>query len=202
LGDFLGTDSNRVQKKISYAEARKFARSLNLKSSIEWESYLINNELPKGIPRSLPKAYKGNGWVDWHDFLGFEITHRNWRTYKAFEDALHFVRKLELKSYNNWKEYTRSKDFPSDIPKAPWKVYKNHGYTDIQDFLGFKKATLAPYEEMKKWIISLGLQNEKEWRLWKKRNKVPSNFPKAPEAFYKNKGWKGWADFLGKEEKE
>jgi hypothetical protein len=199
LADFLGTDSTRVLKKVSYIEARKFARSLNLKSSTDWNNYIINNELPKGIPRTLPKAYKGRGWISWNDFLGFNIIHRNWRKFKTFTDARHFVRKLGLKSYSDWKKYTKSKDFPADIPKSPYTVYKDDGYTDIQDFLGFKNAS---YEEMKKWVMSIGLQNEKQWRLWKKHNEVPSNFPKAPESVFKNSGWKGWADFLGKEEKE
>jgi hypothetical protein len=26
----------------------------------------------------------------------------------------------------------------------------------------------------------------------------PSNIPSNPDEFYKNKGWKGWPDFLGK----
>ena len=45
----------------------------------------------------------------------------------------------------------------------------------------------------------IGITNSREWksycRLSKTRDDIPSDLPKV----YKNKGWKGWADFLGKE---
>tara|TARA_B100000767_G_scaffold242830_1_gene240137 strand:+ start:104 stop:277 length:174 start_codon:yes stop_codon:yes gene_type:complete len=45
----------------------------------------------------------------------------------------------------------------------------------------------------------LGLKNRTEWREYIKAAKKLNNIPSKPESVYKNKGWKGWADFLGKE---
>lgn len=46
---------------------------------------------------------------------------------------------------------------------------------------------------MKK-LLTLEKVNLRE--IWKHFN---NKIPRQPQSFYKNKGWKGWADFLGKE---
>jgi hypothetical protein len=38
----------------------------------------------------------------------------------------------------------------------------------------------------------------KDWRNHTKKPTFPYDIPKSPHIYYKNKGWKGWADFLGK----
>ena len=70
-GDFLGTGkiANQDKKFIPFEEAREFARSLNLKRSIEWRSYHKENK-PEGIPVAPDKTYKDKGWSGWGDFLG------------------------------------------------------------------------------------------------------------------------------------
>ena len=45
------------------------------------------------------------------------------------------------------------------------------------------------------------LKSEKDWVDLKKKGNLPNNLPPKPQICkqYKNQ-WKGWADFLGKEE--
>jgi len=45
----------------------------------------------------------------------------------------------------------------------------------------------------------LNLKNWSEWSEYCKSGKKPINIPNAPKIIYKNKGWKGISDFLGKE---
>ena len=42
----------------------------------------------------------------------------------------------------------------------------------------------------------MGLKNLKEWQSWRKEHR-PINIPANPNTLYKNKGWKGYGDFLG-----
>lgn len=42
------------------------------------------------------------------------------------------------------------------------------------------------------------MKTAKDWRNYSK-NKRPPNMPSNPDKIYKN-DWKGWADFLGKED--
>ena len=42
---------------------------------------------------------------------------------------------------------------------------------------------------------------EKEWKSYCKSGKKPNDVPATPWSTYKNKGWKGLADFLGYDKK-
>jgi hypothetical protein len=53
------------------------------------------------------------------------------------------------------------------------------------------------FEEAREFARSLGLKSENEWREYKKTGLKPENIPAKPEMVYKNKGWKGFKDWLG-----
>jgi len=45
---------------------------------------------------------------------------------------------------------------------------------------------------------ALNLNSRGEWEKYCKSGNKPKNVPASPQYVYKNKGWKGWPDFLGK----
>lgn len=55
-----------------FTEARKFARSLNLKNRKEWDEWCAENMFskPKDIPVVPNVAYKNHGWKNYSDWLG------------------------------------------------------------------------------------------------------------------------------------
>ena len=56
---------------VSYEEAKKFANSLNIKSSIVWYDYCKNNKLPSNIPIAVRDHYiKDGSWISWPHFWG------------------------------------------------------------------------------------------------------------------------------------
>ena len=105
----------------SFAEARKFVRSLKLKGRKEWEQY-CRGELeayppkPKDIPKTPYEVYKGKGWTGTRDWLGSK-----WR---PFAEARKFVRSLKLKRHKEWEQYCKGElegcpPKPKDIPANP-----------------------------------------------------------------------------------
>jgi hypothetical protein len=62
--DFLGNDW------ISFVEARKVAKALNLKNTYEWNKYCLSFERNPLIPTHPDRTYKNRGWISWSDFLG------------------------------------------------------------------------------------------------------------------------------------
>ena len=123
----------------------------------------------------------------------------NWRSYK---DAKKFVHSLNLKSKNEWAEYTKSKNKPKDIPTAARTVYKKDGaWKGWGDWLG--TGTIATYNmqyrsfsESRKFARNLGLKSKTEWSAYSKSGKLPHNIPSNPNLEYK-KEWKDWGDWLG-----
>ena len=54
-----------------------------------------------------------------------------------------------------------------------------------------------PYEEAKKVVNALGLKSWEDWQRWS-RTERPPDIPGNPWVKYKNAGWNGYADWLGK----
>jgi superfamily II DNA or RNA helicase len=172
-----------------YEKAEKFMIGVGLKNSNKaWKQYCKSGNKPDGIPSNPKRVYKGKGWVSWYKFLG--IKKKNWL---SFEEATEFLRPLKLK-YTEWEQYCKSGKKPGNIPSHPERVYKDK-WIGMHHFLGDKKQDWWSLEESKKYLQPLGLKST-EWEQYCKSGKKPDGIPAAPEHVYKDKGWKGMADFL------
>ena len=65
------------------------------------------------------KEWKGLGYL-----LGTGVIASRKREYRSFKEARKFIRSLNLKNQNDWKEYCKSGNKPDDIPSHPQVIYK------------------------------------------------------------------------------
>jgi hypothetical protein len=200
-GDFLGTNTIAPHQIVyrNFDDAKKFVQNLKLKSSFEWNKYAKSSQKPIDLPNAphLSKQYK-NEWKNWGDWLGTNKIAPQQKKYRNFVEARKFVQLLNLKSFADWKKYCKSKNKPDDIPYHPQRKYANE-WISFEDFLGIqKKPDFLNYEEAKKLLAKFKL-NTTSWRKFVKTEKRPLNIPSNPDKSYKDNGWKGWADFLGKD---
>ena len=139
-GDWLGTETVApfLIKYREFFKARKFARSLKLKSVKKWMVFCKSKDKPKDIPTAVHNVYKNEGWISYGDWLGNESVSNRIKDFLSFKKARAFVRTLGIDSVSNWKLYSKSKNFPKNIPAAPDQVYKNSGWKGWADFLGKK----------------------------------------------------------------
>lgn len=185
----------------SFEAARKFVHSLKLKSMNEYRKYCKSGKKPEDVPSAPNTVYKNDGWVSFGDWVGTGRIADQYKEFRPFEDTREFVRSLNLKSDAEWKQYCKSGKKPNDIPAAPQQVYKKE-YKGLGDWLG--TGTIAPFnkkyrpfEDTRKFVRSLGVETQQEWHDWCKTHKRPDDIPYSVDKTYKNKGWKGWGDFLG-----
>ncbi|MFK7824558.1 MAG: hypothetical protein AB8G05_10395 [Oligoflexales bacterium] len=65
-----------ADKYRSFAEAKEFAKSLNLKSRKEWREYVkglkpeTQPQKPEDVPAHPDGIYKTKGWLGWRNWLG------------------------------------------------------------------------------------------------------------------------------------
>ena len=192
---------NRDYLKID--DLKDYIKKFNIKSYSEWKVFCNSNLHQSNIPKAPDQFYKE--WISWGDFLGtgYEIN----RDFLPYVEAKAFVNSLKLKNQNEWKIYSKSGKKPKNIPGNPHKIYLKTGeWVGLGDWLGTgviaaSKMEFADFNTSKNYVINLKLNSVKEWTEYSKSGKRPSNIPSNPQNTYKNKGWKSWADFLGKESK-
>jgi hypothetical protein len=76
-GDWLGTGTVAISKRRhrAFAAARKYARSLNLRTVAEWKKHCKGEisdkpRKPSDIPANPYSIYGDKGWISWPDWLG------------------------------------------------------------------------------------------------------------------------------------
>ena len=210
MDHFLGTEYVRILKDkkgkkhyvnyIPFYKARSYARNLRLKSRADWNRFIKSGKKPKNIPTAPQGVYKKE-WKNWGDWLGTIILSTS-EMYNRIEynTAKKIVRKYKLKNQAEYKKIWKKKLKPLGISKNPSRIFKNKGWKDWKDFIGKTYMPLyvdwLKFEDAKKFVSKLKLKSRKEYRNYKSKKK--HGLPHKADRVYKNKGWKGWKDFLGK----
>jgi hypothetical protein len=127
---------------------------------------------------------------------------KHYRDWLPYEEARAFVRKLNLKNNSDWLEYCDIGDKPINIPKTPETVYRNQGWSGLGDWLGTgtkqtQKRQYLSFEDARKFVHTLHLQYYSDWPAYCTSGQKPSDIPSSPGIVYKDKGWIGFADWLG-----
>jgi hypothetical protein len=200
-----------------FAEARAFVRSLNLKSSPEWQAFYKGEmprlgRLPADIPTAPHRIYASKGWKSMGDWLGTGRTANSLKKYRSFRKARVFARELKLKNQTEWNEFCRGNKLglghlPNDIPAKPNNTYTDKGWKGMGDWLG--TGTIAPrlrqyrpFRKARAFVRKLKLKGNTEWRQFCKGEisrlgHLPGDIPANPHNTYDNKGWRGYGDWLG-----
>jgi hypothetical protein len=203
-GDWLGTGTTAPQLREyrSFKKARAFARNLGLKSRDEWYDYCKSGKKPADIPANPHTTYAEAGWSGMGDWLGTGTIASHLREYRSFKDARAFVRRLDLKSQTEWKEYCKSGKKPADIPARPHTTYAEAGWSGMGDWLG--TGTTAPqlreyrsFKNARAFVRRLGLKSQTDWFDYSKSGKRANDIPGNPNKTYAEAGWAGYGDWLG-----
>ena len=198
-GDFLGTGriADQLKKDFypSYEEAKSYIHKQKLNSNKEWREYVKSDLIPDFIPKTPEKIYV-NDWKSWSDWLGTNNLSSNSRIYLDFDKSHKYALSLKLPNRSAW--YKEAKNFPKNIPYNPFRVYKNKGWISWAHWLNATpKTEYLNYENSKKIIQNFKIKSRSEFNVFKHTGKKPDNIPKSPDIVYRNKGWKGWGQWLG-----
>jgi putative methyltransferase/type III restriction/modification enzyme restriction subunit/helicase-like protein/integrase-like protein len=190
--DWIGIDKEVTY--LSFLQARDFVRSLKLKNKEDWSNYRKLGKIPRDIPGTPNKIYsEWNGWGDW---LGTgRIANQN-REFLSFNDAREYVRSLNLKSSEEWSDYSKFKR-PRDIPSTPDRYYEDEwrGWGDWLGTTTLGEVKLRNFTEARAFIQGLHLKNFSEWKSYSKSSR-PHDIPGNPHSVYRTE-WKGYGDWLG-----
>ncbi|MBL7111149.1 MAG: hypothetical protein ISS19_04325 [Bacteroidales bacterium] len=132
-----------TDKQISYTEfykSRDFVRSNRIADKGSWRNFLkVNTRLIIDYQMVLPERphleYRDSGWKSWEDWLGNEISYRDFKSTKKY------IHSLKLKNRQEWQAFCQGQI--THIPKRtanifayPEIAYRDEGWKDWNDWLG------------------------------------------------------------------
>jgi superfamily II DNA or RNA helicase len=211
---------------LEFNDAKEVARSLNINNKAGWADYVLTSVDLGGLP-PRPDIYYKNQWRGWMDWLGSTPKQAEIaavvrekiaisKNQRSFEEARKFARTLGLQDKHEWKMYCSHElvgyeTKPTHIPRHPNVRWPGH-WKGWNDWLGkgIKKMDRASrsddiymgYREARNFARSLGLQDQREWKLYtqnriKTSKPIPASMPVNPKSAYLNY-WVDWDDWLGK----
>ena len=197
-----------------YSEAKKFVNNLKLHSTKQWQKYCDNEfknlpEKPIDIPVNAGGYFRKIGkWNGWGEFLGTGRIADHLKVYWSFSKARKYLHNLRLEKYEDFETIVKDGQLPPEIPSSLISYKKDKRWKGNRDFVGVdykfgsKYLKYITYNEAKILAHKSKLKTSDEWYLYTKKKtdhkiKKPANIPTIPNAYYKNKGWKGWKEFLG-----
>jgi len=199
MGDFLGTGFiyARYRKFRPFVEARKFARSLKLKTWGEWKAFCKSGKKPEDIPANPRIGRYEKEWISGGDWLGTDYVANQKRKYRSYNDAKKFVHKLKSKNTDEWNAYCKSGKKPDDIPQNPPQTYKKEwkGWGDwfgtgrianqnkADTWLSAKEARIA-IKKIAKEVFGGKPFTEVDWKKAYDTGKIPKNLPKYLQNVY------------------
>jgi hypothetical protein len=201
---------------LDFKRARRFARSLGISHSGEWRRWCAGRvaampKRPGNVPVDPRRIYP-EAWRGWQDWLGSGGGRALNPRYLPFEDARHFARGLGLSSVREWRAFCRGRqpelgERPGNVPANPESVYLRHGWKGYADWLwtenrSCRQAAYVPYAEARAFAQRLALRSVREWQVWARGDRPdlpprPETIPWNPHRTYRDRGWRGWGEFLG-----
>ena len=202
--DWLGTNNiaNSKKKFLSYIDASTLVKKIGVKTNAEFDELSYSRKRELRLPSNPDKQYKNSGWNGWREFLGIRTKSNFDKEFVSFENAKKFTKKHMFKSYKAYVNYVNTHGFSDKYPITPYNIYKNEGWVSLEDYLHKEKRrnkAWVSFAEAKSFIKQYGVESSSQYVKKIKELNLSSTFPSHPERTYKNKGWKGWKDFLGNE---
>jgi hypothetical protein len=149
-------------------------------------------------PANPHVTYKGQGWQSWPKLV---------EKYLSFEDFQEEVRRVYKESgegnAHKWymKEYKNHPKWPSD----PYMFYSDEEWISWSDLVGqenIHSREFISFEQFQSEVRALypGQGDVQEWYKKTRVEKGKTNtWPSIPHWLYRNSGWIGWAELVGKE---
>jgi len=125
------------------------------------------------------------------------------KQFRDFDSARKYAHSLKLKSRSSWFALYDKGQLPENLPKYANEKYAKTGWISWSDFLASgtlsgpqRNKQMRSFEESKKFVRSLGIKTENQWREWCKNNSCPIDIPYSFERSYRDQ-WTTMGDFLG-----
>ena len=131
---FLGTNW------MSFKKARAYIQKKGIKTYTEFKEWKKTGNRPLDFPANPHITYKEE-WVNWFHFLGTD-KRGNRKNWMSFAEAQAVIQKAGIKTFAEFREWSRAGHRPPNFPGNPHKVYKKD-WVSWYHFFGTAKCKKA-----------------------------------------------------------
>lgn len=152
-GEYLGTgtiSSNEIKNyRLSYEEAKQLMLKNNITTLKEYKLFRNKNNKNKLILPANPSQIYQSDWKGLGEFFGTgKLANQN-KIHLPIDKAKKYLKGMDL-DINKWRDWTKSKDFPSFLPKDIYCVYgKDKNWKGLRDLFGTENNWNGPYKNKK-----------------------------------------------------
>ena len=163
-----------------------------------WQEYKKHPNWP-----SQPyKIYKNKGWEGWPELIGEENQLK--KEYLSFKNFQQEVQSLYLGEGDVKKWYNQEYKNHPNWSSNPDRIYKDKGWKGWSELVEKENRLKKEYpifKDFQQEVQNLYSDNKKgDVSLWYNQEyKNHSNWPSQPYVIYKDKGWEGFLELVGKE---
>ena len=138
-----------------FGRALKYARSLKLQSTAEWEAWRKTDARPIDIPTRPSDVYKDLGWQGYSHWLGLGcyMGLMNESDFLPFAKAIIQARSFRMSSREEWHAWSKAGRRPANLPSNPNKAYAEVGWQGWGHWLG--TGNVAGFNHLKKKEMGL-----------------------------------------------
>jgi hypothetical protein len=199
--------TRRTRDWLSYSEAKKIVKGLNLKSVADYE--LIAKEIRRflKLPADPSNLYRDEGWEGWPVFLGVVKAGDKYKidNFVSFNKAKDILKGLGIKNTREFRSMDKEHRLLLNLPSNPDSFYRDKGWKSWTHFFESSgtrglSAKLISFYEARQLVKELGVETIAEYKELSSEKKRHYGLPSNPGQRYKEKGWEGWPHFFGRED--
>ena len=150
-------------------------------------------------PAAPDKMYKNQGWESWMQLVGREVA--EFLLFAEFVTDVREVYEQADRPGNIRKWYQAEQKNHPEWPASPNQTYQNQGWEswvqlvgrEVVEFLSFTKFEVAVRE-----VYEEAGRPRDIARWYNAEQKKHPEWPASPHITYKNQGWMGWPQLVGK----
>ena len=196
LSELVGRENFMKKEWLSFIDFQTEVSSVYTGQGNVQKWYHEERKKHSDWPYHPQETYKNKGWEGFSELVGKENPFK--KDYLIFLEFQTEVRSVYPGQGDVYEWYKKERKKHSGWPSAPEQMYKNKGWKGWSELVGREKKNFSPFLKFQTEVRSVypGQGNVYKW-YWEEQ-KNHHDWPSAPDQMYKNKGWEGWPQLVGK----
>ncbi len=197
--ELVGLEKNDILEFAEFVAEVQAAYQISGASQDSYTWYQKEKKNHSGWPSDPRSSYHSKGWLGYPHLVGNEKV--EFLEFKDFVSEVQSAHETAGKPRDVSKWYMQEYKNHTGWPAAPDRSYKNKGWLGFPELAGRERVEYLEFTDFVQQVrvayMVSGTTNIPEW--YREEYKNHPGWPAAPGRFYKDNGWLGYPQLIGRE---